>query len=112
MRRREPLTPTTYGGRPSHTVASGPGAQDAQRPSTGSRAAAPSLTESTRYHGSVVWGRGSEVNQRRAALLAALAAALPVLAGQVHGWLLTILAFAIGAVAALSLPTKAVKKIR
>jgi hypothetical protein len=50
-------------------------------------------------------GRGSEVNQRRAALLAALAAALPVIAGQVHGWLLTALAFTIGVVAALSLPS-------
>lgn len=46
------------------------------------------------------------MNQRRAALLAALAAALPVLAGQVHGLFSLILAFAIGGVAALSLPSK------
>lgn len=36
----------------------------------------------------------------RAALLAALAAALPVLASNLHGWLHTVLAAAIGSIAA------------
>ena len=46
------------------------------------------------------------MNRWRAMMLAALAAALPVLAGDLHGWLLAVLAAATGSVAALTLPFK------
>lgn len=42
----------------------------------------------------------------RAAALAALAAALPILASDLHGWPHALLAVATGSVAALALPLK------
>ena len=42
----------------------------------------------------------------RAIVLTALAAALPILAGEVHGWLLAGLALITGTVAAIAMPSK------
>lgn len=50
------------------------------------------------------------MNRWRAMVLAALTAALPILAGDLHGWLLTVLAIAAGSVAALTLPFKNLSK--
>lgn len=54
----------------------------------------------------MMWSGGSEMERWRAAVLAALTAALPVLASDLHGWLHALLAGAIGSVAVLALAQK------
>jgi hypothetical protein len=51
-------------------------------------------------------GRGSEVHRLWAVMLAVLAAVLPVLAGEAHGWFLAGFALTVGLVAALIVPSK------
>lgn len=59
-----------------------------------------------RYPDGSCIGEGGEVHRLRATVVTTLAAALPILAGEVHGWLLAALALITGTVAAIAMPSK------
>ena len=87
-------------------MASRHGPQGAQRLRTGSGAAAPSLSDTGANIVDDDCGREVDMRRWRAFVLAALAAALPLLSGELHGWLLAMLTVAAGSVAALALASK------